>query len=169
MNYRISVDGELCSLTVEPQSGTDVFLVNIGHGAWSAQAKAVTHNLIYLTVDGRSVKLFTARENDGIWIWVNGRARFVQDADRAPRRRSSGLGETTREVTPPTPAGVVRVLVEVGQLVEHKQPVVVVSAMKMEITLTAPYAGIVRAVNTRVGAQVSPGDILVEIEPNADE
>jgi biotin carboxyl carrier protein len=74
-----------------------------------------------------------------------------------------------REVTPPTPAAVVRVLVEEGQKVVKGQGLVVVSAMKMEITLSAPYSGIVRAVNTNVGDQVKPGDILVEIEAHAEE
>jgi len=58
----------------------------------------------------------------------------------------------------------VRVLVEKGQEVVKGQGLVVVSAMKMEMTLAAPYSGTVRAVNTQVGAQVSPGEILVEIE-----
>ena len=64
-----------------------------------------------------------------------------------------------------TPASVVRVLVEVGREVVKGQGLVVVSAMKMEMTLVAPYSGTVKAVNTLVGAQVSPGEILVEIEP----
>ena len=62
------------------------------------------------------------------------------------------------------PAVVQNVLVEVDQVVDKGQPLVVVSAMKMESTLVAPYPGTVAAVNTEVGAKVNPGDILVEIE-----
>ncbi|MFN3535585.1 MAG: acetyl-CoA carboxylase biotin carboxyl carrier protein subunit, partial [Desulfatiglandales bacterium] len=51
-----------------------------------------------------------------------------------------------------------------GDLVKEGEPLVVVSAMKMEYTLKAPYGGRVKKVNTRVGAKVNPGDILVDIE-----
>jgi biotin carboxyl carrier protein len=53
----------------------------------------------------------------------------------------------------------------VGQVVDKGTPLVVVSAMKMEITLSAPFSGRVIAVNTEVGAQVRPGEVLVDIEP----
>ena len=81
---------------------------------------------------------------------------MVQDAGIVERRKARGLAETPCEVTPPTPAAVVRVLVEVGSEVVKGQGLVVVSAMKMEMTLVAPYSGTVRAVNTQVGAGVSP-------------
>jgi acetyl-CoA carboxylase biotin carboxylase subunit len=68
-------------------------------------------------------------------------------------------------VTPPMPAVVVAVLVEEGREVERGEPLVVVSAMKTESQLVSPAAGRVRSVNTRVGASVRPGEILVQIEP----
>jgi len=40
----------------------------------------------------------------------------------------------------------------------------VVSAMKMETTLKAPFDGVVKHINTRVDARVMPGDILVDME-----
>jgi biotin carboxyl carrier protein len=115
------------------------------------------------------MNLFAARAADGVWIWADGRARFVRDADEEPRRKASGTLGRPREVTPPTPAAVVKVLVSVDRHVSEGEALVVLSAMKMEITLTAPYSGTVRAVNAAVGDQVSPGHILVEIEPDAEE
>jgi biotin carboxyl carrier protein len=115
-------------------------------------------------MNGKAISLFVGTATHGTWIWFQGRARFVEDANKVETRRSRGPGVAAREVTPPTPGSVVRVLVKAGQNVEKGQPLVVVSAMKMEMTLAAPYGGIVRAVNTEVGAQVSPGQILVEID-----
>ena len=93
------------------------------------------------------------------------------DADKAEQRkaRRRGPGQDSNLVTPPTPATVIRLMAEVGQEVEKGQPLVVVSAMKMETTLAAPYEGVVKAINTEAGARVSPGDILVEITPSAGE
>ncbi len=168
MKYRILLNSDFHSLQVEELAAEGHFTVVQGDKDLQARVKRTSDNHLHLILDGVAGNVYTAREPDGTWVWVKGRARFVQDADRVPRKRSAGPGETAREVTPPTPAGVVRVLVEVGERVEKKQPLVVVSAMKMEMTLTAPYAGVVRAVNASVGAQVSPGDILVEIEPDAE-
>ncbi|MBW2139305.1 MAG: DUF2118 domain-containing protein [Deltaproteobacteria bacterium] len=66
------------------------------------------------------------------------------------------------------PSVVVRVLVNEGDRVEKGQGLLVVTAMKMETTLKAPYAGIVKKINTQPEAKVMPGDILVEIEPEVE-
>jgi acetyl-CoA/propionyl-CoA carboxylase, biotin carboxylase, biotin carboxyl carrier protein len=99
--------------------------------------------------------------------------RGPRPAVPAPARRRAAAAPAARErapaagpgaVTPPMPASVVAVLVEVGQAVEKGQPAVVVSAMKMEIQLGAPCSGRVRAVSAAAGQNVRPGDVLVEIE-----
>jgi len=62
------------------------------------------------------------------------------------------------------PSVVVRIMVSPGDLVRKGDGVVVVMAMKMESTLTAPYDGRVRNINAAVGDKVMPGQILVDIE-----
>jgi biotin carboxyl carrier protein len=64
---------------------------------------------------------------------------------------------------------VVALLVTVGDEVRKSQPLVVISAMKMEARLVAPHAGIVRVIRATVGASVKPGDVLVEVEPAGEE
>ncbi|MRR35573.1 hypothetical protein EG829_13030, partial [bacterium] len=56
-----------------------------------------------------------------------------------------------------------------GDTVTKGQGVVVVSAMKMETTLQAPFAGMVTRVNTAEGDKVMPGMILVDIERKVEE
>lgn len=58
----------------------------------------------------------------------------------------------------------VRVNVAPGDTVTESQSVAVVSAMKMETTLYAPFNGIVISVNAAEGDKVMPGDILVDIQ-----
>ena len=41
---------------------------------------------------------------------------------------------------------------------------IVVTAMKMETTLAAPFDGKVKKINASINQKVAPGDILVEIE-----
>jgi 3-methylcrotonyl-CoA carboxylase alpha subunit len=67
------------------------------------------------------------------------------------------------------PAVVIAVCVNEGDRIEKGQKVVVVSAMKMETTLVAPYNGMVTRVNVRENDKVMPGDILVDIDEIKDE
>jgi biotin carboxyl carrier protein len=60
---------------------------------------------------------------------------------------------------------VVGVAVEPGQSVEAGQPVLVLEAMKMQHTVTAPAAGVVTWLDVRAGGQVAAGDVLAVVSP----
>jgi 3-methylcrotonyl-CoA carboxylase alpha subunit len=62
----------------------------------------------------------------------------------------------------PMPGKIVAVLVKPGQAVEKGAPLIVVEAMKMEHTISAPAAGTVKAVRFAPGEQVNEGADLVE-------
>jgi 3-methylcrotonyl-CoA carboxylase alpha subunit len=84
------------------------------------------------------------------------------------RRAASGERVIPPEVRPPMPAVVVKVLVTVGDAVTRGQPLVVVSAMKMETTLVAPKDGTVSEIKAKEGDKVNPSDVLVHIEEKSD-
>jgi acetyl/propionyl-CoA carboxylase alpha subunit len=73
-------------------------------------------------------------------------------------------GDEADEIASPMPGKVIRVLVAPGDEVEARAQLVVVEAMKMEIPLTAPRAGTVRAVHAAEGDSVERGAILVELD-----
>lgn len=168
MQYKIKIGDQTYRVETGPTSDSGEIPVSLDGQQQVMTVRDFGPNQLHVSVDGTATNLFVARTQDAAWIWINGRARFVQDADLVPRHKRRGPDDSPCEVTPPTPASVVRVLVERGQAIEKGQGCVVVSAMKMEITLTAPYSGIVKAVNTTAGAQVSPGEILVDIEPTTE-
>ena len=62
------------------------------------------------------------------------------------------------------PGKVIRVLVAPGDEVEARAHARRVEAMKMEMPLTAPRAGTVRAVHAAEGDTVARGAVLVELE-----
>lgn len=82
------------------------------------------------------------------------------------RRGTSASGTTNGplRILAPMPGKVVRVPVCPGDLVEARQPVVVIEAMKMENALSAGRAGTVREVLVQEGMSVEAGRPLVILE-----
>ena len=61
------------------------------------------------------------------------------------------------------PGVIINVLVKEGDSVSAGDAVVILEAMKVENTLTAPAAGKVLAVNCKTGDSVKKGEVLVQI------
>ncbi len=70
-------------------------------------------------------------------------------------------------VLAPIPGYVGSVLVAPGEEVARGQRLIVLEAMKMEITLTAPFAGVVVSVSAESGAMVEEGRELAVVRPLA--
>ena len=70
-------------------------------------------------------------------------------------------------LTAPMPGKVVALLAQPGQKVEKGTPLLILEAMKMEHTITAPAAGTLKAFCYAAGEQVSDGAALVEFEGDA--
>ena len=56
------------------------------------------------------------------------------------------------------------VLVEVGDEVNERQPLIILEAMKMENQITAPIAGTVQSVEVSEGESVAEGHVLLVLE-----
>ncbi|WP_374325775.1 acetyl-CoA carboxylase biotin carboxylase subunit [Azonexus sp.] len=67
-------------------------------------------------------------------------------------------------LTAPMPGKVVALLAQPGQKVEKGTPLLILEAMKMEHTITAPAAGTLKAFCYAAGEQVADGAALVEFE-----
>jgi biotin carboxyl carrier protein len=59
---------------------------------------------------------------------------------------------------------VIRVLANVGDRVAHRQPLLVLEAMKMETPVVSPYDAVVKAVHVQEGDRIAGGALLVELE-----
>jgi acetyl/propionyl-CoA carboxylase alpha subunit len=88
--------------------------------------------------------------------------RAVPDVDSAAREPGSTPEQAA--LTAAMPGTVIRVLVEPGEHVSARQPLVVLEAMKMESPLVAPYDATVKAVHVAEGDRVAGGALLVELE-----
>ena len=166
--YRVDVNGPpdgACTVTltrVEDEGGAEPRTLE-------AQLIPVEANTYLFVVHGHHYLAHVAAGPEAHHVSLGGQTFAVVPPEQLERQRRRGTAlDTADAVTPPMPGQVVTLLVEVGDRVEAGQTVVVISAMKMESNLTAPHAGTVTAINTSVGAQVMPGDILVDIEADAE-
>jgi 3-methylcrotonyl-CoA carboxylase alpha subunit len=76
-----------------------------------------------------------------------------------------GEGEDTEGgLRAPMPGKVIALTVEPGATVEKGAPLIVLEAMKMEHTISAPRKGVVKAFRFAVGDQVADGAELLEFE-----
>ncbi|RMG99652.1 MAG: pyruvate carboxylase [Deltaproteobacteria bacterium] len=107
-----------------------------------------------------------------VFFELNGQPRSIRVEDHSAQemvvRREKADPADPGSVGAPMPGGVVDVRVKPGDAVGAGDPVVVLSAMKMELSVAAPVAGKVRRVAVGAGDHVDAGDLLVEIEPSAD-
>ncbi|WP_036257849.1 acetyl-CoA carboxylase biotin carboxylase subunit [Methylocapsa aurea] len=121
-------------------------------------------------LDGWRLSAVWVRSRDEIAVFRNGEAahRFalVDPAAAAPHP-SFSPGQLAARLASPMPGRIITFLVELGAAVEANQPVLVIEAMKMEHTLRAPSAGVVKAFKFKLGDQVAEGVELVAFEAEA--
>ncbi|HEX2649358.1 MAG TPA: biotin carboxylase N-terminal domain-containing protein [Burkholderiales bacterium] len=76
-----------------------------------------------------------------------------------------GLAGSDGRLAAPMNGRVVAVNAEAGQSIEAGKPLVVLEAMKMEHGLSVSFPVKVKSVHVKAGAQVAPGNLLLEFEP----
>jgi 3-methylcrotonyl-CoA carboxylase alpha subunit len=86
--------------------------------------------------------------------------RLVEVDPLAP---SAGEDPTAGRLTAPMPGRVTQLMVEPGDHVRRGEPLMIVEAMKMEHTITAPADGVVEAVRFGVGDLVEEGAELIAL------
>ena len=64
----------------------------------------------------------------------------------------------------PMPGEVIDIRVKEGDQVEQGQPLVILSAMKMEMVVSAPMSGVVKSIECSKGMKLEGDDLLLNIE-----
>ena len=181
MEYRLKIgDGEPIQVDVDKIDRGENSSVNRNEGgtmnlvlndrSFDVSFLNISENLIHIEIDGVAHRAHIVVDGDEKHIMIDGAEYIVRDADLLEKRVGRGGGRAVpTEVTPPMPSVVVRVLVNIGDVVEVGDSVVVVSSMKMETTLFAPFGGTVTKINVSEGDKVDPGQILVDIEKNIEK
>jgi 3-methylcrotonyl-CoA carboxylase alpha subunit len=118
-----------------------------------------------MTLDG--VKSHVVADIEGHELYLrtqNGRFE-VHWVDPFGGETEEQVGED--KIVAPLPGTVVALLAEVGATLEKGAPILTLEVMKMEQTLRAPYAGVLKTIKCKVGDIVGEGVELAEVEPAA--
>ncbi|HVC44519.1 MAG TPA: biotin/lipoyl-containing protein [Candidatus Binataceae bacterium] len=128
----------------------------------AAEIEAAADGAI-LRIGGRHVRIYGARTRNAIFVAAGPAAwEFVAVEGRAGRARRA---LAAAEVAAPMPGKVLRILVAEGDAVAAGQPLLVLEAMKMETTLYAEGAAVVKSIRAAAGAMVDHGAVLIEFSP----
>jgi 3-methylcrotonyl-CoA carboxylase alpha subunit len=101
--------------------------------------------------------MFTKDHQGKVYILENGRQYIFEKPNYTASQ------EVTGGLKAPMHSKVTAVFVTKGQLVKKGDPLLVLEAMKMEHTITAPLEGRVEVLNIAITQQVSEGAVLLEI------
>ncbi|WP_187118409.1 pyruvate carboxylase [Massilibacterium senegalense] len=111
-------------------------------------------------------------QSDGtriIYFEMNGQPREVTIKDQSIK--STMIEKRKTDKTNPShigatmPGTVLKVLVTKGEEVKSGEHLLITEAMKMETTIQAPVAGIVKDIHVQEGESILTGDLLLEIDP----
>ena len=145
-----TVDGVSTEVRLSEVEGTPVRMVTIGDEVHRVVArKGATRGKFTLWIDGFRFE-----------------AEALDERTRAIRALSGAVAGPTgpAPLIAPMPGMIIRVAVQVGDVVQPGQSLVVMEAMKMENELRAIAAGTVKAVLAQPGAAVEKGAVLLELE-----
>ena len=106
------------------------------------------------------------RVADGIdyTLFADGASRRLRLIDPLDVTQYEAVATDDASVRSPLPGKIIDLRVKAGDTVSKGQPLLVLEAMKMEHTLTAPADGRIKSVRYAVGEQVAEGADLVEFE-----
>jgi biotin carboxyl carrier protein len=184
VRYEVEVNGRVRQVTLSRKG--PVFAVNMDGRQWTVDAARVGADTLSIIVEpvtdpsgghpgggatgGASHEVTIASVSPPgqlsisahgvpVLAFLNGRRRWGRKEERGH------AGGGPQRLLAPMPGKVVRILVEAGQPVRARQPVVVIEAMKMENEVRASGEGSLSEVHVKEGQSVDAGALLAVVTP----
>jgi 3-methylcrotonyl-CoA carboxylase alpha subunit len=129
--------------------------------AYSVNAKGE----IDLTLDGVISRVVSVIEGHELYLRTRNGRFDLHWVDPFGGDDEEQIGED--KIVAPLPGTVVALLAEEGATLEKGAPILTLEVMKMEQTLRAPFAGVLKEIKCKVGDIVQEGVELAVVEPAA--
>lgn len=124
---------------------------------------------LLVTLGGTRRRYAVARDGDTVWLGRDGNAWALTRhhlGDPGDRAGAGGTGDGV--VRSPMPGTVLVVKVTAGERVAEGQPLLIVEAMKMEHTVTAPVDGVIAELPARAGQAVDMDAVLAVVRRDGE-
>lgn len=127
---------------------------------------ALSGDLVSWFADDRKQTITAAVVSDGYQVHADGRRQTLRHLPAfAPALEGDVAGDSLKA---PMPGRIVAVRIAEGDSVQAEQELLVMEAMKMELSLKAPRAGVVETLRAEVGAFVEADTLLVKMATEQD-
>jgi biotin carboxyl carrier protein len=143
-------------------SNGKTFVLTLGDKTIQAEILHSEKGKLDLLIDGKRVTAYVSSDEAKRWVTVNGQT-FVLTKSSGARRSGHGHHHAAGELTAPMPGQVRVVNVSEGDAVTKGQTLLLLEAMKMEIRVQSPQAGMVKKLLVKQGQTVDREQILIEI------
>ena len=154
----LEVDGEAVETLVTFMEDNG-YRIEVGNSSIVAKPIHRDGTRVVLELSNRIVSVRIVSAGAGLHVLHEGQAYSVSLPDRAVE--DGDPGSALAHVTAPLPGKVVKVAVRSGETVERGATLVVLEAMKMELSVDAPRDGIIDEVAVSEGDQLVEGAVLV--------
>jgi 3-methylcrotonyl-CoA carboxylase alpha subunit len=148
-------------VTLQYGSGPSILIVGERELAFAYSAH--DRGEIDLTLDGMMLRIVSVIEGRELYLRTRNGRFELHWVDPFGGETEEQVGED--KIVAPLPGTVVALLAEEGARIEKGAPILTLEVMKMEQTLRAPYAGVLKKIKCKVGDIVQEGVELAEVEP----
>ncbi len=132
-----------------------------------AQGERRADAVLSIQLDGVRKQITVLDHGAEIAVFLDAEGWRLTEVD--PLAAQAGEDPTAGRLAAPMPGRVTQLMVEPGTSVRRGQPLMVIEAMKMEHTVTAPADGVVEAVRFAPGDLVEEGAELIALAPEPRE
>jgi 3-methylcrotonyl-CoA carboxylase alpha subunit len=147
------------------QYGNGLSTLTVGDRELAFAYSPVGEGEIDLTLDGVMSRIVFVIEGHELYLRTRNGRFELHWVDPFGGETEEQAGED--KIVAPLPGTVVALLAEEGAKLEKGAPILTLEVMKMEQTLRAPYAGVLKKIKCKVGDIVGEGVELAEVEPAA--
>jgi len=165
-NYEFLFNGDVVASSVEKDSES----LKVRLGEKEFEFHSAGNNLFSATINGTRHQVAVVKHKGVYYIDIDSVLLEVQEVSEVGfSGGASDRGGEKDKVFAPMPGKIVKIMVEVGDEVEEKQPMVIVEAMKMENQVNSCAKGKVKAINFAPGDQVGTESPIIELELPVEE
>lgn len=140
--------------------------LKIDNQSHSFNLEEYSENILKITIDNIQRAVYLANDSKNVYVFIDGEQYIIQKVDET--LEVDTIDDTTNKdieiIKPPMPGSIVKILVENGQEVDEGTPILVLEAMKMEMTLYSSIKGIITEINVAPGEQIDADKTLVLIK-----